>query len=965
MSSNSPGNSIGPPSRRNGGLRSAIPWLVPLLALSLLPRARAAVTPQIERAVRAATFEVVLRKPARDPLTYEKPLPLDLIPYQQRTDKFQPVGTAFALGPGTYVTAAHVLEAAVNSQYGAPALRGEDDKVYPVASILRFSADEDYAVFTLAGAPVPSPLDVSRTPSLDEPVFAVGTALGEGIVIRDGLYTSATPEDQDGRWKWIRFSAAASPGNSGGPLLDQRGNVIGVIIAKSPNENLNYALPIGIVLDAPAKGIFDRRFLTAFPFMQASRVYTLKDEFTLPLSWTAFEHEYERVIERHSDEARNQLLAASAASMFPHGDGSDSILYSPPTPDPDPGIILQQQNGEWTLDKPAVDSTDLPGNGRISVASIAGATLLRMERGDNASDDAFYSDSKRFMDVALKGLVIRRLVGSDAVRVTSLGPALSDRLWTDRYGRKWQQRVWALPYLDSYLVALLLPTPDGYVALLQCISSSARDQAKESLALLANQVYLSYRGTLPQWMAFLRRRALLPDAFAHVSLRAAPTWSLRTPRFEMALPTTPGGPGPDARLCLVMAYDAGTPRDSWNIAGAWWYQDAEQKNYLALWRQPRPPAAARQALQDAYADMQNGVSPYDGRPIRVSGSSIGLTTVLQAPGAKPHTASAGVLYVLAIGAESDTAIASISEEEDVATSSIHILERGIGADVAVAAPAPDLKSRLDGYMQQYVQVAIKYDKIYGPDMRGRTYSQDVVDYMSAPFHKAVLETGGSASASLQPRGTGSFDQLGPEIVSRMHALQDYWKLVPGMTHNRDLWPAFLARNGMPRDLRHEASVLAAEAALRQELAQGNPNPRWAQLASTLSNAYVAERNRLVMTAAANSSAALQPRSTPCPPDAPRTSGNRLPALQPLTSSLAEFYPAQMRRLGIAGRVVVEIWIDVHGCVAKRTVVGSSGSDALDQAALQWIETASYLPAERDGHAIPYVGNQIVNFTLGH
>jgi S1-C subfamily serine protease len=108
-------------------------------------------------------------------------------------------------------------------------------------------------VFTLAQSPgkdVALPLD--RTPALNAVVYAVGNALGTGVVIRDGLYTSDTPEQQDGAWKWMRFSAAASPGNSGGPLLDKDGKVIGVVLMKSANENLNYALPIREVLDAPA-----------------------------------------------------------------------------------------------------------------------------------------------------------------------------------------------------------------------------------------------------------------------------------------------------------------------------------------------------------------------------------------------------------------------------------------------------------------------------------------------------------------------------------------------------------------------------------------------------------------------------------------------------------------------------------------------------------------------------------------
>lgn len=945
---------------------AAILWAASLLALSLATRARAGVTPQIERAVRAATFELVLEKPIQDPLSYEKPLPLDLIPYQQRTDKYQPVGTAFALRPDTYVTAAHVLEAAVDSQYGKPALRAEDGKVYPIASITAFSADEDYAVFTLVNAPNPTPLKVNAAPELDEPVFAVGTALGEGIVIRDGLYTSDTPEDQDGRWKWIRFSAAASPGNSGGPLLDTHGNVIGIVIAKSPNENLNYALPIGLVLNAPRKALFDRRFLTKLPFIQGSRVYTLKDGFTLPLSWTAFEHDYQQVIERHNDDARAQLLAADAASMFPRGSGSDAILYSTVDPTPDLGLIVQQESGEWTLDRPSFDSSDLPGNGRVSVAYDAGATLLRLVRANDASDGAFYGNSREFMDVALKGFVIRRVVGSDTVRVTSLGPAMSDTVWTDDYGRKWQQRVWALPYLDSYLVAFLLPTPDGYAGLLRYSQSSTLSETKADLALLTNQVDLVYRGTLEQWTAFLSRRTLLPAALSQVSLAAAPTWTLRSPRFEMSVPPGLVRLGAQSRLCLAMTYDARTAKPAWDIAGAWWYQDSEEKDYVALWRQPRPPATARLALQDAYSDMQNRASPFDGQPLRVSAGAITIATVMQAEGTRPGTAAADVLYARAIGAASGTSIVNLSEKERLAGTSIHILEHGTGADVAMVAPTPDVRSQLESHIEQYGNLMASYDNIYGPDIRGRKVSQDVSDYIIAPYRKAALTSDTPTAGAARPADEGgSFTKVVADLTPRLHALQDYWRVVSSLMHNRDLWASFLAQNGMSADTPHDPSVLGAESALRQELAGGDPNPKWSELARALRDAYVAERKQLVSTRSVPANLALQPRSTKCPPAAAMTSGRPMPVLNPLTKPLADFYPDTMRHSGVEGAVLLRIRIDASGCVAARAVVGSSGSEDLDQAALRWIETASYLPAVRGGHAVAVVATQAVNFSLSN
>jgi len=78
-----------------------------------------------------------MKKPEKDPLTYEKPLPLELLPYMERTDAYQSVGTAFALGNNTYVTAAHVLLAGIDSQYGSPSLRRADGSVYTIDRILK------------------------------------------------------------------------------------------------------------------------------------------------------------------------------------------------------------------------------------------------------------------------------------------------------------------------------------------------------------------------------------------------------------------------------------------------------------------------------------------------------------------------------------------------------------------------------------------------------------------------------------------------------------------------------------------------------------------------------------------------------------------------------------------------------------------------------------------------------------
>ena len=63
--------------------------------------------------------------------------------------------------------------------------------------------------------------------------------------------------------------------------------------------------------------------------------------------------------------------------------------------------------------------------------------------------------------------------------------------------------------------------------------------------------------------------------------------------------------------------------------------------------------------------------------------------------------------------------------------------------------------------------------------------------------------------------------------------------------------------------------------------------------------------------------------------------------------------------------MVKIRIDTSGCVTGLGVIGSSGSDALDQAALRMAETQSFLPAERDGRAVSFVASEPINFKLSN
>jgi serine protease Do len=937
-------------------LRTKVHYLVACIALSSSFVAGAGVTPELQHAIRDATFEVVMKKPEKDPVTYEKALPLDLLPFYDRHDAYRSVGTAFSLGHNNYVTAAHVLIAGISSQYGVPSLRRSDGTVFEIDQILKFSQHEDFVLFSLRNDPGPTGFEVMREPKMDEPVLAVGNALGEGIVIRDGLFTSETPEDQDGLWKWIRFSAAASPGNSGGPLLDGEGKVIGIVIGKSPNENLNYSLPIGRVLDGEnLKARFDQRTLTSLPFLHGTYTYSYKDTFKLPLAWAAFADAFQSVNNRQIDNARSGLLNTYAETLFPKGPGADDILYEPQSNGFLPRLIAQQADGRWNAFTLDYHTTDLSGDGSVSVASAAGAIFLRLVRPDAAIGDAYYSDSKAFMDAALRALNLRRPVGPDQVGITSLGAARSDGVFTDNYGRKWQDRVWAVPFLDIYVVGLLLPTPDGYAAVVKYAPSALLHAVEKETQLLVSQVDVSYRGTLSQWQRSLQRHDLLPAVLKDVNLVNRPVWQLQTPRFRIEVP-------PDALLLtdkspltLTMGFITDGRRASWDIQEVRWNLDERQDVAIALWRRQRPPGSAKVDLRNRFASMADRRAPYDGSIDRETAEIYSLSNVLQVSGRQAGTVSADLIYGLTVYLNGHPTMQDALKSIQRVSAGTRVLEPGIGPDIARAPPVNTASdATLENIKREALASAAEFDGRYGPDIRGRHMADDLNDFfatVSLEMHSIPM-----GSSEADP------DAWNSKQGQRRKMLQDYWNHYPALTHNRDAWRNFLSRNHLPAATVHSNSVLMAERALLAVLNTGIPTKEWGENAQHLLDAYINERTELVH------SSALTPgdyrsRTSPCPVASAQTSGTRWPKYGRMTRSLEDFWPMESKRLGEEGTVFVTLKVSATGCAKGAAISGSSGFDMLDATVLQAFETMEFIPAGVNGAAVESTVNVPIVFKL--
>ena len=83
-----------------------------------------------------------------------------------------------------------------------------------------------------------------KSPSVDigQKIFAIGSPLGLEGTISDGIISGLRNFE---RFSLLQISAPISPGNSGGPIVNENGEVIGVApYTFSEGQNLNFAVPV-------------------------------------------------------------------------------------------------------------------------------------------------------------------------------------------------------------------------------------------------------------------------------------------------------------------------------------------------------------------------------------------------------------------------------------------------------------------------------------------------------------------------------------------------------------------------------------------------------------------------------------------------------------------------------------------------------------------------------------------------
>jgi len=151
-------------------------------------------------------------------------------------------GSGFFVRAGQVVTNMHVIKGAHRVEIHT--LEGKG-RTYPVAGALAIDDEADLALLK-----VEMPADRSRAltmttavPDEGEQIFVIGNPLRLEGSVSDGIVSAVREVPDLGRI--IQVTAPVSHGNSGSPLFNMRGEVIGIVTVKVTNgQNINLALGV-------------------------------------------------------------------------------------------------------------------------------------------------------------------------------------------------------------------------------------------------------------------------------------------------------------------------------------------------------------------------------------------------------------------------------------------------------------------------------------------------------------------------------------------------------------------------------------------------------------------------------------------------------------------------------------------------------------------------------------------------
>ena len=238
----------------------------------------------------------------------------------ESTDWFGQSVESAAAGTGIIVTSDGYILTNKHVVSGAESISVvlDDGTVYDDVKVVERDPANDIAYLKIEGATdlTPATLGNSKTLHVGQQVMAIGNALGQyqntvTVGVISGLGRTVTASDGAGQSETltdlIQTDAAINSGNSGGPLVNAAGEVIGVNTATSTAaENMGFAIPIssvrGMLDQLIADGDAERAYLGVYSIQITPEI---AKEYNLPSKTGAY---------IYSNSTRSAVLSDSPAA---------------------------------------------------------------------------------------------------------------------------------------------------------------------------------------------------------------------------------------------------------------------------------------------------------------------------------------------------------------------------------------------------------------------------------------------------------------------------------------------------------------------------------------------------------------------------------------------------------------------------------------------------------------------------
>jgi tetratricopeptide (TPR) repeat protein len=168
-----------------------------------------------------------------------KPAVVSIITYDAKGE-MKMTGSGFFIRPGQVITNLHVIDGAHHAEIRTFEGKG---KTYPVRGMAAIDEEGDLALLDIEMPEAHArTLEMAASvPDEGEKIFIIGNPLRLEGSVADGIVSAVREVPNLG--KIIQITAPISPGNSGSPVFNMQGEVVGVVTLKVTNgQNIGLAL---------------------------------------------------------------------------------------------------------------------------------------------------------------------------------------------------------------------------------------------------------------------------------------------------------------------------------------------------------------------------------------------------------------------------------------------------------------------------------------------------------------------------------------------------------------------------------------------------------------------------------------------------------------------------------------------------------------------------------------------------